>query len=239
MLREGLTTGASSNTMLVMTNLPVNANPSTTEPLPSEWTARQREVLEKAFELVQERGLANLTMKKVAERIGFTEAALYRHYPSKQALVFGLLDLLQSQLLPEIRAIGAQKQLPPLERLEQMVRHHIGVLRRTAGMPILFLAEGVAMGDGELLARMGKVMGEYREHLLATLRELDRPGLPPAEMRAQLILGYPAAFAITTRAFPGMVLPEVATDELVRYFVRALCQVVPGSFGAPGPKEEG
>jgi AcrR family transcriptional regulator len=38
-------------------------------------TPRQEEILDRTFELVRESGLANLTMKKVADRMGLNKTA--------------------------------------------------------------------------------------------------------------------------------------------------------------------
>src|SRR5262245_15570035 len=91
-------------------------------------TPRQDEILSRTLDLVREGGLANLTMKKVAERMGFTEPALYRHYPTKQALILGLLDRLEGMLLSRIQALAADAAARPIERLERMVSHHLGLI---------------------------------------------------------------------------------------------------------------
>lgn len=78
---------------------------------------RQREILERTLDLVQESGLANLTLKKVAERVGFSEPAIYRHFASKQELVLALVDLLRERLLGGMRAIAAETALPPRARI--------------------------------------------------------------------------------------------------------------------------
>ena len=43
---------------------------------------RQLEIIEAAGQLVTEDGFAALTTKRLAERMHFTEAALYRHFNS-------------------------------------------------------------------------------------------------------------------------------------------------------------
>ena len=50
-----------------------NSQPS---PLALEPTPRQTEILEQALQLVQAHGLANLTLKKVAERVGFRQTGV-------------------------------------------------------------------------------------------------------------------------------------------------------------------
>lgn len=48
---------------------------------------RRAQVLQAAIELLDEVGLDGLTMRLLASRIGVRASALYRHYPSKQALL--------------------------------------------------------------------------------------------------------------------------------------------------------
>ncbi|WP_371785969.1 TetR/AcrR family transcriptional regulator C-terminal domain-containing protein [Streptosporangium subroseum] len=48
---------------------------------------RRDEVLRAAIELLDEVGLDGLTMRLLASRLGVRASALYRHYPSKQALL--------------------------------------------------------------------------------------------------------------------------------------------------------
>ncbi|MER6002222.1 TetR/AcrR family transcriptional regulator C-terminal domain-containing protein [Nonomuraea angiospora] len=48
---------------------------------------RRDQVLRAAIELLDEVGLDGLTMRRLAGRLGVQAGALYRHYPSKQALL--------------------------------------------------------------------------------------------------------------------------------------------------------
>ena len=84
---------------------------------PVPLTPRQAEILDRTAELVAEAGLANLTMKRVAERVGFTEPAIYRHFTGKRGLVLGLVDRLGERLLGTLRAIAGDRTRPPRERL--------------------------------------------------------------------------------------------------------------------------
>lgn len=203
----------------VMTNLPPPPNPPTSP----ELSARQLEILERAFELIQESGLANLTLKKVAERVGFTEAAIYRHFESKSALLVGIISQLGVRmLLGPVREIAADRSLPPEERLERMVRHHVGLLRTTRGLPLMLIAEGLATDDQKLLARVREVMSSYVELLVGILAELHLPAGVPPEIQALYFLGLPAALGLGMRAFPERMPGDEEVERLVRYYVGAL-----------------
>jgi AcrR family transcriptional regulator len=190
---------------------------------PPPTTPRQEEILDRSFELVRESGLANLTMKKVADRMGFTEPALYRHFPNKQALVLGLLGRLESLLLPEIEAAVAREDLPPVERLERIVLHHLGLILKTDGLPFLILAEASATGDEVVIGKMRQVLGRMRSAMDRVFDAMpDVPGEPPRRRLALPLLGFSIATAVQRRMIPQMNLPEDETLELARFLVRRL-----------------
>lgn len=199
-----------------------NSPPLPLAPDAAPFTARQREILERTRELVEESGLANLTLKKVAERVGFSEPAIYRHFASKQELVLALVDLLRERLLGGMRAIASETSLPPRARIERMVRHHVGVLRTTRALPFLLLAEGLASGDSALLAKMYTVLRGYQSMLIALLEEAGVPPTPPLPHQAMLFFGLPAVLGIQFRAFPDQAPDEAQIDLLVAHYVRAL-----------------
>ena len=192
--------------------------------VPAEPTPRQREILERAFELVEESGLAQLTLKRVAERVGFTEAAIYRHFANKRELVLALVNLLGTRLLTGMREIVADPTLSPAQRIERMVRYHVALMLETRGVPFTLVAEGVAGDDRELVERFGRVMGDYRALLVEQLAALKGPVPPsvPDDLRSVLFLGLPAALGILTRAHPGFDPSKPQIDSLVAYYVRAL-----------------
>jgi AcrR family transcriptional regulator len=196
-------------------------------------TPRQEEILDRTFELVRESGLANLTMKKVADRMGFTEPALYRHFPNKQALVLGLLGRLESLLLPEIEAAAAREDLPPVARLERIVLHHLGLILKSDGLPFLILAEASATGDEVVIGKMRQVMGRMRAAMDRVLDEMPEvPGEPPRRRLVLPLVGFAIATAVQRRMIPQMNLPEEETLALARFLVRRL-------LGSPEDGEEG
>ena len=66
---------------------------------------KRRLILDQALALVDERGLAAMSMRAVAERVGLTSMALYPYVGGKDALLDGLVDLLNLELG---NAVGAE-----------------------------------------------------------------------------------------------------------------------------------
>ncbi len=74
----------------------------------------RRQILDEARELYLEAGLAGFSMRGVAERVGVTATALYRHFASKDALLASLLGEAFATFGSYLgRALGGQT---PLER---------------------------------------------------------------------------------------------------------------------------
>ena len=127
----------------------------------SPLTLRQGELLDHAVVLVREVGLAGLTVRRLAESVGFSEAALYRHFPNKQALLLAMIERLsEERLLVPLRALAAAPDRPPRERLAAILEHHVRTVLAVDGLPVLVLAEAAAAGDEPLLARFRAIVGE-------------------------------------------------------------------------------
>lgn len=186
-------------------------------------TPRQDEILDRTLELVGESGLANLTMKKVAERVGFTEPAVYRHFPTKQALVLGILGRLAEMLLPPIRDVAADTEAPAVDRIERILTHHLDLILRTDGLPFLILAEASAAGDDVVIARMRETLGEVRTILLEILKEMPPPpGGPPPEVLVMALFGFAITTAVQRRLMPEASIPREQALAMIPVLVRRI-----------------
>ena len=209
----------------------VNIHSLPRDPSHPPLTPRQAEILDRAAEVVAEEGLANLTLKRIAERVGFTEPALYRHFPGKGALVLALVDRIGMRLLGPALAIAADRARPPRERLLAVVRHHAGLLAATRGLPILLFAEGLASGDEAVMERLRGVMRRYLALLAGLLEEIE-PGAPiPAARRAVLFVGLPAAVGLQARAYPELAPQPEELELLIDHYVRSLTLPLPPETG--------
>ena len=187
---------------------------------------RQSEILDRALDLVRESGLAALTTKKVAERVGFTEAAFYRHFPSKKALILGMMDRLEGMLVEPIRILAQDASKSPSERLESIVRHHTALVREHNSLPILLLAEASVSDDIELLGRMRSIFHAYLSVLEGLLREGQAGDDISEESRADclalLLLGAPAALAIRHRLLPDARAEDRFEEMLIPFLINSL-----------------
>jgi AcrR family transcriptional regulator len=179
-----------------------------TAPKPSSarLTPRQEEIVQAAMAVVQEEGWANLTVRRLAERLGVTDPALYRHFQGKRELALAIAGRLQRLLLEPVRGIAAETAVPVRLRVERILRHHLDLVLATGGLPVLLIAEA-STGDARLAERLRGIMDEYARLLGGLLAELEPPPgadgetAAPEELVLQLI-ALPAAVALRCRLFP-------------------------------------
>src|SRR6476646_8182618 len=85
----------------------------------------RRAILDAARDLFVTEGFQNVSIRKIAERIEYSPAAIYSYFPSKDDIFFELAEegfrLLGSPRQPA--ACMALKSLPPLERLRAIFWH--------------------------------------------------------------------------------------------------------------------
>jgi AcrR family transcriptional regulator len=85
--------------------------------VPVAFGARDR-ILETAYELFSQRGVRGVGVDEVIDRAGVAKATLYRHFPSKDALVLAFLELREQRWTHEFVEAEAQTRgSDPEERL--------------------------------------------------------------------------------------------------------------------------
>lgn len=69
-------------------------------------------VLDMAIEVLVEKGAQGLTLDAVVERLPFSKGALLHHFPSKMALLEGVIDRLGEDLVAQVEARAAMDPQP-------------------------------------------------------------------------------------------------------------------------------
>jgi AcrR family transcriptional regulator len=145
---------------------------------------KRRLILDQALALVDEHGLAAMSMRAVAERVGLTSMALYPYVGGKDALLDGLVDLLHI----ELGAACAQLDVDPpavewQHRLRALGRAVRGLAHAHPGaFPLLLNRPAAAASASWLTAALRGVLHD------AGVGPQDVPRL--ARMICAFLLGY-------------------------------------------------
>ena len=175
---------------------------------------RRASLMTAAARLFAERGFAAVSTVDLGEAVGMSGPALYKHFPSKDALLADLLTDASERLLEGCREILAER-ISPDEALARLVRFHLDFA--TADPDIIRLQ------DRELAHLATDVNHEVRRLQRAYVQEWDavlerrRPELDADERQTRLL----ATFGLLNST-PHSAVAANAPDILAGMALRAL-----------------
>lgn len=106
--------------------------------LPAE--ERRAETVEAVVELAAEQNPSDITTAAIAKRMGLTQGALFRHFPSKDAILQAVMEWVAERLLARVDQ-AKQAASSPLTALEAVFMAHIDFVAQHPGVPRMLFGE--------------------------------------------------------------------------------------------------
>jgi AcrR family transcriptional regulator len=144
---------------------------------------RRAQIIEAARRLVIRHGSEHVTVRRIAQEVGFSEAAVYRHFASKKDVLLLLLENIEEGLLEDLR-VEVKGAYSPLEILALKLQRHLSAVEQRRGLTFLVIAEIISLGDKKLNQRTAVIIARYVDYLRGQLAEAVEAG----EVRAGLDL---------------------------------------------------
>src|SRR5574341_159715 len=102
--------------------------------------SRRRQIADAALKIIADQGLARFTSLAIAREVGVSDAALFRHFATKEAIVLAVIDRVEEILFSGFPPAGAD----PVDRLGAFFRRRIEVIRQNPGVARLVGSEQLA-----------------------------------------------------------------------------------------------
>ena len=118
---------------------------------------RQKEIIRATLELLDESGVQNLTISRIAERVGISEAALYRHFDGKLDIIAGIIEFVGSKMEDKFPGVSAEEN-SALEELKSIFLRHLEFIENTPGTARLLFSDEVHFNDSELRKKLKRVL---------------------------------------------------------------------------------
>lgn len=146
---------------------------------------RQKQITAAALGIIGEHGLEALTMKNIASRVGFSDAAVYRHFKDKSSLVSAMVDGFAADSIRALDRIGRGNG-SGLETIKGFFLDRCRAFAVDRALATVLFAEDLFKSDPALAAKIHGVMSGHRRLLLRSIRLGQRQGLlvplPPAHL---------------------------------------------------------
>jgi AcrR family transcriptional regulator len=156
------------------------ATASPASPRTQRGEERRSAVLDAAAQLFSEHGFHGASIDEVGAAAGITGPGLYRHFPSKDALLMAVLDRLWSDGFKP--AIVAAADLPPRDALSHLIAAHVelAIGQRTA---LVLLVTELRHLPADYRGRADRNLKRYVDAWVGPLRQL-RSDVGDAHARA-------------------------------------------------------
>lgn len=172
---------------------------------------RRAATVDAVIELAAEQNPSEITTTAIAEHMGVTQGALFKHFPTKDAILQAVMEFVANRLLSRVDK-AARAAATPVAAIEAIFMTHIEFIVENPGVPRMLFGE---LQHARLTAtkRMAQTLiRRYGERLQNIIEE----GKAAGELSASLDTGAAAILFIGT--IQGLVMQSMLAGnvELIR-----------------------
>ncbi len=171
---------------------------------PPSKTPRRQHILECLARMLEASPGERITTAALAKDVGVSEAALYRHFPSKSKMFEGLIEFIEETIFTRITLILADEK-STLRRCEKILSLLLTFAERNPGLTRLLTGDALTGETERLRNRIEQFFDRIETQFKQILREAElREGMLPqlpvvaaANLSVALVDGRMAGFVRT------------------------------------------
>ncbi|ABQ70050.1 MULTISPECIES: TetR/AcrR family transcriptional regulator [Sphingomonadales] len=168
---------------------------------------RRAATVEAVVDLAAEQNPSDITTTAIAQRMGLTQGALFRHFPTKDAILEAVMSWVTDRLLARVDK-AAEGAASPKAALEAVFMTHIDFVSDHPGVPRMLFGELQRPGE-TLPKRMAQTL---IRHYGERLRGLLEAGKVRGELRADL--DPDAATTLFIGTIQGLVMQSMLAGDV-------------------------
>ena len=170
---------------------------------------RRAATVQAVVDLAAEQNPAEITTTAIADRMGLTQGALFRHFPNKDAILEATMSWVSERLLARVDK-AAEGAATPAAALEAMFMTHIDFVARHPGVPRMLFGELQRPGETLPKRMVQTLIRQYEQRL----RRLMEVGKAQGELSAGLNVDAAAVLFIGT--IQGLVMQSLLAGKVSR-----------------------
>lgn len=132
---------------------------------------RREEILQALAQMLESSdGSQRITTAKLAANVGVSEAALYRHFPSKTRMFDSLIEFIEDSLITRINLI-LQDEKETFNRLRLILLLILGFAERNPGLTRIMTGHALMFEQDRLQGRISQLFERIEAQLRQVLKE--------------------------------------------------------------------
>lgn len=136
-----------------------------------QFTNRQIEIMEAATNRISTFGIQNLTTKRLAEDIGLSEPALYRHFKSKNKILLSLLEYFKTEMKTRIQSLVFKSTDTAGDKLRAIFLSQLKAFTNKPAIVSVIFAEGIFHFEESLSSKVAEIMDMMQAFVIANVEE--------------------------------------------------------------------
>ncbi|OLN30260.1 transcriptional regulator, TetR family [Desulfovibrio sp. DV] len=188
---------------------------------------RREQIAEAALAIVVSQGIGAVTVRRVADAVGISAAALYRHYKNKAAILKAIIEEHQEFFMANIRQAKAEAS-SPLDAIRRLYFSSMALVNRYCALPVVFLSDVLWFEETQLRDLKLKHHKLLREIIIDLIHAAQKSGEIRTDVRPEEIfvnfiglIAMPAMIQARTPEDLDMPRQTTANWELFAHAVAA------------------
>ena len=132
-------------------------------------TQRQSEIIQESIKLIADKGIQGFTIKNLANAIGVTEPAIYRHFENKQKILIEILSLFKENKESFMKYVQAD-DVTPLDKLKALFELRFKYFAKNRAIASVIFSEELFRNDPILSEIVFDIMKENQKIILRIIK---------------------------------------------------------------------
>jgi AcrR family transcriptional regulator len=188
--------------------------------------SRKQQIVETVLKLVAADGTGAVSAQLVADAIGVTQPAVFRHFPTKEAMWLAVMNWLEERLVSIYSAADEEAGEPGLIALSRMFLGHVALIERYPALAKLVFSDHLRLHYPSLQARFARIHQAYLARLSAVIDRAKSDGAVSRSLASEdagtmflsLVQGLGFQFAIAR--LPIKLVPEA--ERILAIYLQAI-----------------
>ena len=134
---------------------------------------RQLDIMQNLAKMLESKGPVKITTATLAKNCGITEAAIYRHFPSKRKIYEGLVDFCEESLFDLIGNINSSED-DNLKKVTQIIVMLISFSEKNPGLARLLTREAFSIDEASLDDRIKQMFAKMELQIKQNLQKYEQ-----------------------------------------------------------------
>lgn len=148
---------------------------------------RIEEIARTALIIAADVGAAGVTTQAIADRMGVSQATVFRHFDTRDAIFRAAFDIVRRDVFDALGPVFDDATLSGRARLDKLLVAHLAFIQDNPGVPALLFSDGLHAGDPALKTDVRRLMKSFAGRVAGLVMAGVEDGSVPRTVDAALV----------------------------------------------------